>query len=149
MDPISRAVLAGAAAEAILAASAAEAMLGFAAEAAPAEACGLLFGDRAGPRIAEVTLARNVAPAPEIRFEIDPQALFAAMRRDRAGPDRLVGVWHSHPDGSPEPSRHDAAGITERDWLWLIAAGGRITAWLPDGPGFRAVPLAILSGAAA
>lgn len=140
MDPISRAVLA---------AAAADAMLGFAAGAAPAEACGLLFGDKAGMRIAEATLARNVAPTPDIRFEIDPQALFAAHRRDRAGPGRLLGVWHSHPDGTPAPSRHDAAGITERDWLWLIAAGGRITAWLPDGAGFRPVPLAIGTSPAA
>lgn len=107
--------------------------------AAPHEACGLLFGD--GDCIVEATVARNIAAEPWRRFEIDPAHLFDAHRRARAGPLALVGCWHSHPDGSPTPSRHDADGVADRSWLWLIAAGGTIAAWQPTAEGFQPVAL--------
>ncbi|MFQ3596111.1 MAG: Mov34/MPN/PAD-1 family protein, partial [Sphingomonadaceae bacterium] len=61
-----------------------------------------------------------------------------------------VGVWHSHPGGSPQPSAWDAAGVTDPEWVWLIAAGDMLAAFLPDASqpdGFR--PLPILDGSAA
>ena len=109
------------------------------------EACGLLFGCRGSIR--EATVARNVAAEPHHRFEIDPVHLFDAYRRDRAGPDRLIGCWHSHPNGVGQPSRHDRAGVSDMEWLWLIVAAGRIYAWRPveEGrpaeQGFEAVAL--------
>lgn len=114
------------------------------------EACGLLFGTPATQafpaRIAEASVARNVAADPARHFEIDPADLFDAMRRDRAGPARLVGVWHSHPNGRPEPSARDAAGVVDESWFWLIVAGERIGAWLPGGGGFRRVPVLVDGG---
>jgi proteasome lid subunit RPN8/RPN11 len=103
------------------------------------EACGLLFGTHG--RITQATLARNVAAEPWHRFEIDPAHLFDAHRRSRAGPERLVGCWHSHPDGRGEPSRHDRAGVSDEGWLWLIVANGRIRGWRPLPDGFAEVAL--------
>lgn len=107
--------------------------------AAPNEACGLLFGGAGF--IGEATLARNIAAEPRRRFEIDPAHLFDAHRRDRAGPMRLIGCWHSHPDGSAQPSRYDREGVTDMGWLWLIVAEGEIRAWRPVAGGFEPVAM--------
>lgn len=105
------------------------------------EACGLLFGTQG--HIAEATVARNVAAEPSHRFEIDPAHLFDAHRRSRAGPERLVGCWHSHPNGDGRPSRHDRDGVTDASWLWLIVAAGHIRAWRPSPQGFAEIALSI------
>jgi desampylase len=103
------------------------------------EACGLLFGT--GSMIVEASVARNVAAEPWHRFEIDPAHLFDAHRRSRSGPLRLIGCWHSHPDGMPEPSRIDREGVSDDSWLWLILAGDLITCWRPVAGGFQQLVL--------
>lgn len=110
------------------------------------EACGMLFGITA-PGIIHVksaTRAPNIADEPWHRFEIAPEHLFNAQRRHRTGPPYLVGIWHSHPNGNPHPSRYDAARITDRGWLWLIATHTVIACWLPHDDGFRPVDHIIL-----
>lgn len=94
------------------------------------EACGLLFGQVA--HVIEASVARNVAADPARCFEIDPAALFAAHRRGREGPLALIGVWHSHTNGTLFPSALDAAGVTDPAWLWLIESGGKLAGFLPD-----------------
>ncbi len=94
-----------------------------AAEAAfPDEGCGLLVGS--GRRIVRVT---EVVTAPNLRrgeasdrFELDPRIRFATERRLRGGDLRIVGHWHSHPDGSARPSASDLAEAWEPDLVWLI-----------------------------
>ena len=122
-----------------LSATAAAAMHAEVQRSGNSEACGLLFG--LDGRITRATVARNVAADPTSRFEIDPAHLFDAHRASRAGPDRLVGCWHSHPNGRGEPSRHDRAGVADESWLWLIVAGGSIRACRPIGDGFAEVAL--------
>lgn len=97
------------------------------ADCAPAEACGLLFGE--GDAITGWQAAENVADMPETRFEIDPAALFAALRRERAGGPKIVGYWHSHPSGNADPSATDAAMAAPDGKLWLIAAGNEVRLW--------------------
>ncbi|MET3722216.1 M67 family metallopeptidase [Sphingomonas trueperi] len=97
------------------------------AAAAPREACGLLLG--AGGRIERFTECANVSEVPEIRFEIDPAALFAALRTERAGGPALLGYWHSHPSGDPSPSRTDAAMAAADGKLWVILGGQDVTCW--------------------
>ncbi len=98
-----------------------------AAAAAPLEACGLLFGDDDAIRSAE--LVRNVSPQPGTHFEIDPAALFAALRAERGGGPRIIGYWHSHPSGDAVPSPTDAEMAVPDGKLWLIVGGGTITLW--------------------
>lgn len=97
------------------------------------EACGLLFGSP--DRIEAAEPAANVAPDPARRFEIDPAALFRAIRAERAGGPKLLGYYHSHPNGSAEPSATDRAMASGDDRIWLIVGGGSVTAWRasPDG----------------
>jgi proteasome lid subunit RPN8/RPN11 len=102
------------------------------------EICGLLFG--AAAAIVEARAAVNVAADPSRRFEIDPAALFAAIRAERAGGPALVGHYHSHPTGVAEPSACDAAAAQDAGRLWLIVAGSRATLW-------RAVPKGSVQGA--
>ncbi|WP_010546140.1 M67 family metallopeptidase [Sphingomonas elodea] len=97
------------------------------AAAAPREACGLLFGE--GDRITGFAETVNVADAPERRFEIDPAALFAALKAERAGGPALLGYWHSHPSGDPMPSRTDAAMAAPDGKLWIILAGDAVGCW--------------------
>jgi desampylase len=91
------------------------------------EVCGMLFGT---PDCVEgVQSALNVADNPAERFEIDPAALIAAHRKARAGGAALAGCYHSHPNGLREPSACDAEMALEAGWVWLIVAGGEVTAW--------------------
>ncbi len=106
-----------------------------AAAAAPREACGLLFGD--SDAITAWKPAENVAATPETHFEIDPAALFAAIRGERAGGPRLIGYWHSHPNGDASPSPTDAAMAAPDGKYWLIFARGEATCWRAAERGSR------------
>ncbi|MBC9031228.1 M67 family metallopeptidase [Sphingomonas sp. JC676] len=99
----------------------------FSADAAPKEACGLLFGE--GDAITGFQATENVAETPEIRFEIDPRALFAALKAERAGGPKIAGYWHSHPSGDATPSATDATMAAPDGKLWVIVTGEAVTAW--------------------
>ncbi len=94
-----------------------------AAEAAyPDECCGLLVGH--GVRTIRVT---RLAPAPNLlrgqahdRFELDPRSRFETERALRGTAERIVGHWHSHPNGSATPSATDLEQAWEPDLIWLI-----------------------------
>ena len=89
------------------------------------EVCGLLLGT--DTRIAEARAAANVAADPARAFELDPPALFAALRAERAGGAGVIGHYHSHPVGPAAPSPRDAAAA--RGGLWLILGGGEARLW--------------------
>jgi proteasome lid subunit RPN8/RPN11 len=96
----------------------------------PQEGCGVLLGVD-GPRARRVTRAvplENRHPEPARRYAIEPEAFLAAEKRARDLGLEVVGFYHSHPDGVPEPSR------TDLDEAWpfysyLIAGVG------PEGVG--------------
>lgn len=96
-----------------------------AAEAAwPAEGCGLLVGRDAGRRHVAVT---RVLPADNLlrhqgndRFELDPAVRFAAERSLRGSGEKVVGHWHSHPDGDATPSATDLSEAWEPELIWLV-----------------------------
>lgn len=91
------------------------------------EVCGLLLG-RDGV-VNEVRACHNVHAAPATRFELDPTALFAALRESRADGPRVLGHYHSHPSGVALPSATDAADAAPDGRFWLIVAGAEVTAW--------------------
>jgi proteasome lid subunit RPN8/RPN11 len=114
------------------------ALLAYAAEAHPREACGLLLG-REG-RIEEVRLCANIHPSPETHFEIDPQALIDAHRAARGGGPDVLGYFHSHPSGPPEPSATDRANATGDGRAWAIVGEGRVAWWRDGDGGFEVLP---------
>ncbi len=105
-----------------------------AAEAAPLEACGLLFG---ADRVERASVTDNVADDPARRFEIDPGALIAALKAERAGAERMIGYWHSHPSGDATPSATDAAMAAADGKIWVIVAGDAVTAWRAGASGLH------------
>lgn len=105
--------------------------------ALPEEACGILLG-RDG-QIENVLPARNVHPTPRTRFEIDPQALVDAHRAARAGGPVILGYFHSHPVGPPEPSATDRALAAGDGSVWAIVGEGDVTFWRDDEGGFAAL----------
>lgn len=105
------------------------------------EACGLLYG--MATRIEAAEPCRNVAADPACTFEIDPAALLAAHRRVRAGGGRIIGCFHSHPNGVAMPSPTDFA-LAEAGTVWVIVAGGALTAWRRDVATFSACTTTLL-----
>lgn len=93
------------------------------------EVCGLLLGDKEA--ISEARPARNVADDPARAFELDPRALFAAFKAERSGGPKVIGHYHSHPNGSTEPSGLDAEAA-EPGSLWMIVADGKAALWMAE-----------------
>jgi proteasome lid subunit RPN8/RPN11 len=91
--------------------------------ASPRECCGLMEGARKADSVSVITLheTRNIAAQPN-RFEIDPTDHFRILRGARAKRTRIVGCYHSHPNGSATPSPRDYAGAGEEGFIWLIAS---------------------------
>ena len=115
-------------------------LLDAAAAAPDREICGLLFGAEGGVDRAEAV--DSVAENPSETFEIDPRALFAALRAERAGGPRLIGHYHSHPNGSAEPSPRDLEAA-EPGKYWLIVGGGTARLWLAEEGGFTEVQMIV------
>ena len=99
--------------------------------AGPAECCGLIEGLRQGSvfRVTALHPARNLS-ANKDQFEIDPRDQFTAQRAARARGAEIIGCYHSHPNGSAESSAADLAGAGEENFLWLIAAGESLRAFV-------------------
>src|SRR5215831_2757105 len=96
-----------------------------AARAYPNECCGLIEGlstDGSWHALA-IHEAANLSPEPKRRFLIDPQVQFDLMRKLRGSVRAVIGCFHSHPGGEPEPSATDRAQAYEPGFLYLIAGG--------------------------
>lgn len=132
----------------------------------PAECCGLLVGrmEEAVEGRGRVWHVHRAVPSPNVaaprhapqecndRFEIDPRVLFDTIRTARTAGDALIGHYHSHPNGSSEPSAVDREAVHYPDHAWLIVAiadgtPGGVAAWWPDpaGKGFRPLVLEVAS----
>ena len=118
-----------------------------AAAAHPNECCGLIEGLREGVafRVTALYPARNLAGDAD-RFDIDPRDHLAASKTARANGHRIIGCYHSHPEGRAEPSARDLAGAGEENFLWLIAAGAELAAFVYFSGGFVVGDCTISSG---
>lgn len=123
-------------------------LLAWAQAAGAHECCGLLLGTDS--RVEHVELTANLATEPENSFEIDPIALISAEKQARHGGPNIIGYFHSHPNGLTRPSSRDAEMATDDGRIWLILAGGEISAWRPkvgnDGKQVSFEPEAIVEG---
>lgn len=100
----------------------------------PHEKCGILRGR--GEQIAAADFTENVSPTPEIAFEIDPAALIAAHRAQRrANALKILGFFHTHLTGDPDPSVTDAEWASPDGKLWLIVTSLQARLWraVPNG----------------
>lgn len=113
-----------------------------AAEAAyPQEACGLLAGRHLPNGTVEVLRAHasaNLGRAPN-RFEIDPRLWVDLARAFGKGPTRIVGLYHSHPDGPAQPSAIDLEAAWGEELVWIIVSVAPREANLNDARGGQAI----------
>ncbi len=105
-------------------------LLALAAAEPDREVCGLLFGN--ADEILAIRPCANISANPHDSFEIDPSALIAAHKEERAGGAVIIGCYHSHPNGLTTLSDRDRASHVSGQ-LWLIIAAGSISAWQPQG----------------
>jgi proteasome lid subunit RPN8/RPN11 len=74
-------------------------------ESAPRECCGLLAGH--DDSIEQLYRLTNIAATPETRYFADPKGIFQAQRIIRARGEKLLGIYHSHPNSAAFPSSTD------------------------------------------
>ncbi|MCF6215010.1 MAG: M67 family metallopeptidase [Emcibacter sp.] len=86
----------------------------------PQEACGILIGQ--GGQVTKVIPSPNLSATPEKSFEIDPALIIHHQRDCRAGSDKIIGHYHSHPDGQAVPSTHDHAQNYDEALIWVIVS---------------------------
>jgi len=114
----------------------------------PRECCGILLA-RDGSQVASAALeAANEEPQrPETRYILGHEAHLKAVEMEFAGEATIVGYYHSHPRGGPEPSARDRELAAEgasyliagrRDEEWEAAA------WRFTGRGFEPEPLEVV-----
>lgn len=130
-------------AQVVLPAAVLRELLAHARRAVPNECCGLLIGattpttsvssiDEAnvGIQIALSAPARNLRLSPT-RYLVDPADHFAAIRTARACGWTVVGGYHSHPLGPPNPSTTDHRDASDTAFLYLIVSpvAGAVKAW--------------------
>ena len=103
-----------------------------AAEESEVEMCGFLFGMREGDtfRVEGVRFVTNRLNSP-MEFEMEPLEMAEAIdEAEKKGLD-VVGIFHSHPQCPPRPSRRDLEGMKVWQVVWLIVDGrGRYGAYV-------------------
>lgn len=112
--------------------------------AADREVCGLLLGTD-GPIVTiEEALPLANRSRRRDRFRAPAEEVWRAVRGRTDATRTLIGVYHSHPDGSIEPSPHDLTGAWG-DLVQLIVAtpstGPRIGGWRVNPEGAVRLPL--------
>ena len=111
----------------------------------PAECCGLLIGRGSESlEVTDVITADNLSQSSD-RFLIDPQVQFDWMRKLRGTERRIVGHYHSHPNGLAKPSNYDEAVAVDRHQVWIIVpikagAAGEPKGFLFMGAGLGFLP---------
>jgi proteasome lid subunit RPN8/RPN11 len=88
----------------------------------PRETCGLIAGTRRGniDQAAEIIPIPNCAPDPVHAYRMDERALAAALIGLEKRGLALVGIYHSHPQGSPIPSQQDILQAAYPDTAYLL-----------------------------
>jgi [CysO sulfur-carrier protein]-S-L-cysteine hydrolase len=79
-------------------------MVAHAREDLPNECCGMI-GGRDG-EATSVVRVENAAASP-LRYEMDPQGQYDALKRIEGAGEELVGIYHSHTRSAAYPSQTD------------------------------------------
>ncbi len=97
----------------------------------PLECCGLIEGLCTADawHVLAIHNARNLAEDPASHFLVDPQSHFELLRSLRGSERRIIGCFHSHPNGRAAPSASDRSQAIEDDFVWLIASGEKVDAF--------------------
>lgn len=109
----------------------------------PSECCGLIEGTyiKEEARALACHPTSNLSPDSD-SFEIDPARHIELLRSLRGRGREILGCYHSHPNGRAEPSPRDLAQAADENFLWLIAAGQDLRAFVHADRAFHPVRLA-------
>lgn len=129
-----------------------DAVVEHAREGTPEEVCGVLGGVREGDggedRATATRRVPNVAPTPETRYAMDPEAQLAAIDGLEAEGQDVVGFYHSHPHGPTGPSATDAARATWPGYVYLVvslaSAEPELLAFRWAGEAFESEPVRVV-----
>jgi len=129
-------------------------MVAHARTGAPEEVCGILAGTRDGRehRVAERHPVDNVADRPRSRYEIDPREQLDRMETVADASREVVGFYHSHPRGPPEPSATDVAQATWPGRSYVIVSldedgPATVGAWRWTGEEFESETIRVVESA--
>jgi proteasome lid subunit RPN8/RPN11 len=138
----------------VLTRAAYDAVLDHAAADVPLEACGAFLGERVeredGESLRRVTAVRrvpNVADAPRVRYELDPETTLAVFDEAEATGLEVLGFYHSHPSGPSHPSATDREHARWPDRVYVVASLAArpptLDAWLWTGEAFERQNVAV------
>lgn len=82
------------------------------------EVCGMVWEHPTGEQT--VWALQNTHPEPDRYYRIDPHHLREAYASMDEGSAVLLGFYHSHPGGKPDPSEEDMAGALNVGIHYLI-----------------------------
>lgn len=110
------------------------------------EICGLLAGS--GDACTALYPVKNISPAPQRTFYMDPQSQIAAMAAMRRGGETMLGIYHSHPTSPAAPSARDVAEAAYPGVAYLIIslhdqANPEMAAFVFERGGFRPISLTL------
>jgi proteasome lid subunit RPN8/RPN11 len=98
----------------------------------PDETCGIFAGKGGiAEKIYEMT---NVEPSP-VSYLMDPKEQFLAMKEMRNEGNRMIAIYHSHPQSPPFPSGKDISLAFYPDTVYVIV--GLIDRDRPEIRGFE------------
>jgi proteasome lid subunit RPN8/RPN11 len=79
-------------------------MVAHAREDLPNECCGMIGGR--GEEASRIVRVENAAASP-LRYEMDPQAQYNALKEIEDAGEELIGIYHSHTRSAAYPSQTD------------------------------------------
>lgn len=98
----------------------------------PLEVCGFVMDDWTFVPI------KNVAERPEKSFFMDPVGSFEFLRENH---ESVIGIFHSHPGGTEEPSGDDVSGWPPEHLglrYWVVTSDG-VGEWVKGEDGTEEV----------
>ena len=103
----------------VISAAVLDAMVAHARDDAPDECCGLLVGT--ADRIDEAVRTPSLDRSPN-RYQVDPAAHFAVIRRLRGTDRTIIGAYHSHPRSAAAPSPSDIREAYDSELVYVIVS---------------------------
>lgn len=109
----------------------------------------MLVGREDGDAVVADAVRRvpNVADAPRVTYELDPEATFAVFDEAEATGRDVVGFYHSHPAGPAHMSETDREQASWPGYVYVLASLAArppiLDAWTWTGERFEREPVAV------
>ncbi len=84
---------------------------------------------------------KNTAGNPRIEFSGDPWDIVVAHNTADILGVEVIGIYHTHPSGEPNPSPRDLDGMIAWPYIWVIASPMIVRGWRLIGGSLREVLL--------